>query len=75
MLARTHVALEGKVAVITGGAAGIGLCYARRFLAEGRAWSSADIVDPPAADKLGAARASPRRFHRRERRGVRPTPW
>jgi NAD(P)-dependent dehydrogenase (short-subunit alcohol dehydrogenase family) len=47
--------LDGKVAVITGGAAGIGFAYARRFLAEG-ARVVADIADPaPAVDKLGAA--------------------
>ena len=48
--------LEGKVAVITGGAAGIGLQYARRFLAEGARVVVADVADPVAvADKLGAA--------------------
>ena len=44
--------LEGKVAVITGGAAGIGFAYARRFLAV----VVADIADPGAAvDKLDRA--------------------
>jgi NAD(P)-dependent dehydrogenase (short-subunit alcohol dehydrogenase family) len=48
--------LEGKVAVITGGAAGIGLQYAKRFLAEGARVVVADVADPvAAADKLGAA--------------------
>ena len=41
--------LEGKVAIITGGAAGIGLAYARRFLAEGASVVIADVVDPAAA--------------------------
>ena len=47
--------LHDKVAVITGGAAGIGFAYARRFLAEGARVVVADIADPAAAvDKLGA---------------------
>lgn len=41
--------LSGKVAVITGGAAGIGFAYARRFLAEGARVVVADIADPFAA--------------------------
>ena len=48
--------LDGKVAVITGGAAGIGFAYARRFLAEGARVVVADIADPGAAvDKLDRA--------------------
>jgi NAD(P)-dependent dehydrogenase (short-subunit alcohol dehydrogenase family) len=47
--------LPGKVAVITGGAAGIGFAYARRFLAEGASVVLGDVADPvAAADKLGA---------------------
>jgi NAD(P)-dependent dehydrogenase (short-subunit alcohol dehydrogenase family) len=47
--------LEGKVAVITGGAAGIGLAYTRRFLAEGARVVMADVADPvAAAGKLDA---------------------
>jgi NAD(P)-dependent dehydrogenase (short-subunit alcohol dehydrogenase family) len=48
--------LHDKVAVITGGAAGIGFAYARRFLAEGARVVVADLADPAAAvDKLDAA--------------------
>jgi NAD(P)-dependent dehydrogenase (short-subunit alcohol dehydrogenase family) len=37
--------LDGKVAVITGGAAGLGFAYARRFLAEGARVVIADVAD------------------------------
>jgi NAD(P)-dependent dehydrogenase (short-subunit alcohol dehydrogenase family) len=48
--------LADKVAVVTGGAAGIGFAYARRFLAEGAKVIVADVADPvAAAEKLGAA--------------------
>ena len=47
--------LAGKVAVITGGAQGIGFAYARRFLAEGASVVLADTADAPvAAEKLAA---------------------
>ncbi|HEX9820960.1 MAG TPA: glucose 1-dehydrogenase [Methylomirabilota bacterium] len=50
--------LSGKVAVVTGGAAGIGFAYARRFLAEGADVVLADVADAvAAAEKLGADRA------------------
>ena len=41
--------LEGKVAIVTGGAAGLGLAYARRFVAEGARVVIADVVDGAAA--------------------------
>jgi NAD(P)-dependent dehydrogenase (short-subunit alcohol dehydrogenase family) len=48
--------LADKVVVVTGGAAGIGFAYARRFLAEGAKVIVADVADPvAAAEKLGAA--------------------
>ena len=54
--------LADKVAVITGGAAGIGFAYARRFLAEGARVVVADVADPvAAADKLDAAGPRARR--------------
>ncbi len=47
--------LSDKVAIITGGAAGIGFAYARRFVAEGARVVIADVADAvAAADKLGA---------------------
>ena len=47
--------LSGKVAVITGGATGIGFACARRFLAEGARVVLADVADPvAAAEKLHA---------------------
>ncbi|HTY76268.1 MAG TPA: glucose 1-dehydrogenase [Candidatus Bathyarchaeia archaeon] len=48
--------LAAKVGIITGGAAGLGLAYARRFLEEGARILVADIVDPASAlRELGAA--------------------
>jgi NAD(P)-dependent dehydrogenase (short-subunit alcohol dehydrogenase family) len=41
--------LAGRVAIVTGGARGIGLAYARRLLAEGARVTIADIVDPAPA--------------------------
>ena len=47
--------LRDKVIVVTGGAAGIGFAYARRFIAEGARVVLADIADPvAAAEKLDA---------------------
>jgi glucose 1-dehydrogenase len=51
--------LEGKVAIVTGGARGIGLAVARRYLAEGAAVVIADIEEEAgraAARVLGEAR-------------------
>jgi len=51
---RSSVKLQNQVAIITGGAAGLGLAYARRFLAEGARVLIADIVDAaPALRELG----------------------
>ena len=47
--------LDGKVAIITGGASGLGLAYARRFVAEGACVLVADVVDgAPAMARLAA---------------------
>jgi NAD(P)-dependent dehydrogenase (short-subunit alcohol dehydrogenase family) len=47
--------LADKVAIITGGASGLGFAYARRFLAEGARVVVADVADPAAAaEKLDA---------------------
>ncbi|MFQ5974337.1 MAG: SDR family NAD(P)-dependent oxidoreductase [Alphaproteobacteria bacterium] len=47
--------LMDKVAIITGGAVGLGRVYARRFLDEGARVTIADIVDPAsAARELGS---------------------
>ena len=43
--------LDGKVAIVTGGAAGLGLAYAGRLLAEGARVVIADIADPAGALK------------------------
>jgi NAD(P)-dependent dehydrogenase (short-subunit alcohol dehydrogenase family) len=49
--------LPGKVALVTGGAAGLGFAYARRFLAEGASVVLADVAEAvAAAEKLGADR-------------------
>jgi NAD(P)-dependent dehydrogenase (short-subunit alcohol dehydrogenase family) len=55
--------LAGSAVVVTGGAAGLGLAYARRFLREGACVFIADIVDPAAAvasldagDQVGGCR-------------------
>ena len=46
--------LSNLVAIVTGGASGIGFAYAQRFLAEGARVVVADIADPvAAAGKLG----------------------
>jgi NAD(P)-dependent dehydrogenase (short-subunit alcohol dehydrogenase family) len=51
--------LDGSAIVVTGGAAGLGLAYARRFLREGACVFLADIVDPAeAVAGLGAVRES-----------------
>jgi NAD(P)-dependent dehydrogenase (short-subunit alcohol dehydrogenase family) len=36
--------LSGKVAIVTGGAAGLGFAYARRFLAEGACRAMVDAA-------------------------------
>lgn len=47
----------GKVAVVTGGASGIGLAMARRFAAEGMKLALADIEEDALAPAAGALRA------------------
>jgi NAD(P)-dependent dehydrogenase (short-subunit alcohol dehydrogenase family) len=49
--------LEGKVAVVTGGASGIGFAMAERFAAEGMKVVVADIEAPALAEAAGKLRA------------------
>ncbi|HTT92421.1 MAG TPA: SDR family NAD(P)-dependent oxidoreductase [Acidimicrobiales bacterium] len=49
--------LRGKVAVVTGGASGIGLAMARRFSAEGMKVVVADIEAPALAEAAGRLRS------------------
>jgi glucose 1-dehydrogenase len=44
--------LEGRVAIITGGGQGIGLCYAERFLQEGAKVVVAEINDERAESAM-----------------------
>lgn len=53
--------LEGKVAVITGGASGIGAACARRFAAEGADIVIADLDPSRATDTVAAVEAAGRR--------------
>src|SRR3954451_14348667 len=48
--ARRMGALDGKVAVVTGGASGIGLATARRLTDEGARVVVADLAEGPAGD-------------------------
>ena len=57
--------LEGRVAVITGGASGIGLAMAQRFAAEGMKLVLADI-ERPVLQRAGEA-LQPRRRRRAHR--------
>src|SRR4030095_13554917 len=69
--ARLAMRLRDKVVVVTGAAAGIGLAYARRFLAEGARVVLADVVDPTAAlEALARARHRPPRGSRMRRRAA-----
>lgn len=54
--------LDQKVAVVTGGASGIGYALAERFLAEGMSVMIADVEEPAldeAVDRLGETAAAP----------------
>jgi len=50
-------ALDGRVALVTGAASGIGLAIARRFMAEGGRVIAADVDESPLARELAASDA------------------
>ena len=60
--------LENKVAIVTGGAHGIGLAIARRYVAEGARVVIADVDAAAGASRGRGARQCPFRRHRRRRR-------
>jgi NAD(P)-dependent dehydrogenase (short-subunit alcohol dehydrogenase family) len=55
--------LEGKVAVVTGGASGIGAATVRRFVAEGARVVLADLQDGPGQDLAASLGAAARYVH------------
>jgi NAD(P)-dependent dehydrogenase (short-subunit alcohol dehydrogenase family) len=59
----TRALLDGRGAIVTGGASGIGAAAARRFAAEGAAVLIADIQADKAAEVVGQIRAGGGRAH------------
>ena len=67
----TDARFDGKVAVVTGGASGIGLATTRRLVAEGARVVAADLADEPAVAGLVATATEATRAWRRRRGGRR----
>ncbi len=65
--------LQGKIAIVTGGASGIGLEIAKGFGQQGARVCIADVL-PAACDEAGAAREQ-RRIRSYPRRGATDAPW